>query len=142
MVHHTNSESEALVIHSSLILKAGEKASATAFDQHSYASIDGLFVEGSWNAEFADETKPAENDVIIKNRKSFCAFTGTELKSILERNKIERMFIMGFLTNMGIEETVIELSENMPEIAKYVLIDGCAANSKQEHYAAIGSKLN
>ena len=107
----------------------------------SYADIDGLFVEGSWNAEFADETKPAENDVIIKNRDGFCAFTGTDLQSVLEKKNIQRIFITGFLTDMAIEETVIQLSELMPGIAKFVLIDGCAAMSKEAQFNALGSVL-
>jgi hypothetical protein len=71
--------------------------------------------------EFADETKPdAENDVILSNRSCFCAFT-----SLCSRKIAFRGFLSwaGFLTNMGIEETAIGLSD---------LIDGCAANSKEE----------
>jgi nicotinamidase-related amidase len=138
---HTYSESGALLINSPVILKAGEKFSTSDIDTHSNAGIDGLFVEGTRNAEFADGTKPAGNDVILKNRKNFNAFAGTDLKAVLERNKIQRLFIMGFLTNMWIEDTVIELSENMPNIATYVLIDGCAGNSDREHFYATGSTL-
>ncbi len=120
-------------MHVPALLKASEEKSS-GIDENSYASIDGLVVDGTWNAECADGTKPAENEVILKKRKTFNAFAGTDLKSVLERNKVQRLFIMGFLTNVCIEDTVMELSENMPKIAKYVLIDGCAANSERGHH--------
>jgi nicotinamidase-related amidase len=139
LAYHTNSESGALVIHSPVILKDGETFSKSHLESFSYES--GLFVEGTWNAEFTDETTPAENDVIIENCKNFNASLGTGLKSVLEINGIQRLFIGDFLTNRCIEETVIGLSEDMPKIARYILSDGCAANSEGEHFNATGNTL-
>jgi nicotinamidase-related amidase len=95
-------------------VKAGEKFSASDIGTHAYLGTEGIFAEGTWNAEIADETKSEENDTIIQNRNHLSAFEGTDLKAVLKKNNIQRLFLMGFLTNQGIEETVIELSEYMP----------------------------
>ena len=50
--------------------------------------MENLFVEGTWNSKFADEVKPSESDIILKNRVNFSAFKGTALKDIIESNGI------------------------------------------------------
>jgi nicotinamidase-related amidase len=109
----------------------GEKFKDEDWDPHAYGAMDSLFVEGTWNSEFADEVKPSESDIILKNRVNFSAFRGTELKDIIESNGITCLFVMGFLSNVSVEETTIEAKESFPDLKIYVCSDGCAAKSKQ-----------
>ena len=127
--HHR--ETGALIIHSPVVMKKGGKFVDEEFDPHSYGAMDNLFVEGTWNCEFAEEAQPEGADVILKNRNNFSAFRGTELENLLRDNNIERLFVMGFLSNVCVEETTREASELFPDMKLYVCMDGCAAKSKQ-----------
>lgn len=124
-------ESGALVIHSPVLMSAGEKFKDEDWDPHSYSAMENLFVEGTWNSEFAEEVKPAESDVILKNRVNFSAFRGTILKDVIESNGITRLFVLGFLSNVSVEETTTAASELFPDLKIYVCSDGCAAKTKQ-----------
>jgi len=120
-----------LIIHSPVLMTGGEKFNDEDWDPHAYGAMDNLFVEGTWNSEFADEVKPSESDIILKNRVNFSAFKGTVLKDVIESNGITRLFVMGFLSNVCVEETTIEAKESFPDLKIYVCNDGCAAKSKQ-----------
>lgn len=124
-------EGGALIIHSPVLMRGGEKFKDEDWDPHAYGSMENLFVEGTWNSEFADEIKPAESDIILRNRVNFSAFKGTVLKDVIESNGITRLFVMGFLSNVCVEETTIEARELFPDLRIYVCNDGCAAKSKQ-----------
>ena len=103
------------------------------FDPHAYANMDGLFTEGTWNCEFAKEVQPKESDEILRGRKDFCAFEGTDLLNILQKEKIGTIVLMGFLSNICVEETSRRAKEMMPHLNVIVCSDGCAAKSQQEH---------
>jgi len=134
-------ETHALVIHSPVVMKKGGKFTDEDFDPHSYSAMEDLFVEGTWNCQFAEEVQPEGDDVVLKNRKNFSAFRGTELENLLRDRGIERLFVMGFLSNVCVEETTREASELFPDMKLYVCTDGCAAKTKQDHYTAMGSTL-
>ena len=102
-------------------------------DPHAYANMDGLFTEGTWNCEFAKEVQPKESDEILRGRKDFCAFEGTDLLFILHKEKIGTIVLMGFLSNISVEETSKRAKEMMPHLNVIVCSDGCAAKSQQEH---------
>ena len=127
------SESSALVIHCPTILikSGGEKSKDENWDANAYLAMENLFVEGTWNSEFAEEVRPYESDIILSNRVGFSAFKGTALKDIIKSNGITRLFIMGFLSNVSVEETAVEAKELFPYLDIYVCSDGCAAKSKQ-----------
>ena len=76
------------------------------WDPHSYGELDGLFTKGSWNANFANEVKQEEGDIILTNRQGFNAFDGTNLEGILKENNIGSLFVGGFLSNLCVEETI------------------------------------
>ena len=133
----TNSKGGALVIHSPVIMKEKEQFDEPEFDVNEYSKMDGLFIENTWNAEFASESKPEEDDIILLNRKNFSAFEGTGLKDILDYNYIRRVFLMGFLSNGCIEETARAMREQCPDIDIYMLTDGSAAKSQVDHTNAI-----
>lgn len=112
-------------------MQAGEKFKDEDWDPNAYGSMENLFVEGTWNAAFADEVKPSDSDIVLKNRVNFSAFRGTNLKDIIESHGITSLFVMGFLSNVCVEETTIEAKQLFPELKIYVCSDGCAAKSKQ-----------
>ena len=112
-------------------MEDGGKFKEEDWDPYAYGPMENLFVEGTWNCEFADEVKPSESDIILKNRINFSAFKGTNLKDVLEHNRITSLFVMGFLSNVCVEETTIEAKELFPYMKIYVCSDGCAAKSKK-----------
>ncbi len=112
-------------------MKGGDNFKDNDWDPHAYGSMADIFVEHTWNSEIANEVTPAESDIILKNRVGFSAFRGTALKDVIESNGITCLFVMGFLSNVSVEETTIEAKELFPELKIYVCSDGCAAKSKQ-----------
>jgi len=125
--------SGAKIIYSPVIMQKKDKFADEENDVHSYGAMEGLFTEGTWNAEIIDQVKPESHDHILKNRVNFSAFQGTDLESTLKDNGITTVFLSGFLTNVCIEETAREMSLVCPEIDAYVLSDGSACKSKEEH---------
>ena len=131
-IHLHLREGGALIIHSPVLMRSGgEVFRDEDWDPHAYGSMENLFVEGTWNSEFADEVKPSESDIILRNRVNFSAFRGTILKDVIETHGITRLFVMGFLTNVCVEETTVEARELFPDLKIYVCSDGCAAKTKQ-----------
>ena len=138
---HSCSEKGALIIHSPVIMKAGVRFKDADFDPHAYASMDGLFLEDTWNSQFSDEIQPLVGEEILRGRNDFCAFQGTELISILTRNKIDTLVICGFLSNVCVEETASAAKEKFPGMEIIVCSDGCAAKTKEEHENAMEMSL-
>jgi len=122
-------------------MKTGVRFMDNDFDPHAYASMDGLFVEGTWNSQFIDEIQPLAGEEILHGRNDFCAFEGTELLSLLKRNKIETLVMCGFLSNVCIEETASAAMEKIPELKVVVCSDGCAAKTKEDHDNAMTMSL-
>ena len=114
-------------------MKNGVRFADADFDPHAYAAMDGLFLEDTWNSQFVDEIQPSAGEEILRGRSDFCAFEGTELLSILKRNKIETVIMCGFLSNVCIEETATRAMENIPGLKVVVCSDGCAAKTKEDH---------
>jgi len=137
----TAREKGALIIHSPVIMKAGVRFKDADFDPHAYASMDGLFLEDTWNSQFSDEIQPLVGEEILRGRNDFCAFQGTELISILTRNKIDTLVICGFLSNVCVEETASAAKEKFPGMEIIVCSDGCAAKTKEEHENAMEMSL-
>mmetsp|Transcript_44129 Transcript_44129/g.50005 ORF Transcript_44129/g.50005 Transcript_44129/m.50005 type:complete len:222 (+) Transcript_44129:127-792(+) len=134
-------ETDALIIHSPVIMKANELFQEADFDSQNYSKQYGLFTEGTWNAEFVEETKPNEDEIVLSGRNDFNAFKGTELTQLLQENNIETLYIMGFLTNVCVEDTVIAATELLPHLRVVVLTDGCAALTMKEHNLTINASL-
>jgi len=116
-----------LVIHSPVVMRAGAKFKDEEWDPHAYGAMEGLFVEGSWNCAFADEVVVQAADVVLQDRANFSAFRGTQLADTIRDRGIQRLFVMGFLSNVCVEETTREASELFPDLRIYVCRDGCAA---------------
>merc|ERR550514_478566 len=66
----------------------------------------GLFVEGTWNAEFCESMRPKEGDLVVTGKKGLDAFPGTDLEKLLVGSGIETLALGGFLTNCCVESTM------------------------------------
>jgi len=129
-------ENGAIIIHSPVIIPPGGKIqTGDGWDPHAFAQIEGLFEEGTWNAEMAKGIDQREEDIVLQGRKCFWAFDGTNLADILKERNIKSFFAGGFLTNMCVEESIHEASQ-IEGLDVYALTDGCAAKSPEEHFAA------
>ena len=131
MLHFFFREVGTLIIYYPVIMTAGNRFKDEAWDLHACGNIENLFVAGTRNCDFADEVRPQAADIILNGRKNFNAFEGTQLQEIIESKGITRLFVMGFLTNVCVEETTKEASNLFPNLNIYVLHDGCAAKTKQ-----------
>jgi len=94
-----------------------------------------LFVEGTWNADFCDDMKPQEGDIICNGKKGLDAFPGSELQQILVDNGIENVVLGGFLTNCCVESTMRTACEKGFNVV--TLTDCTATNSLAGQEAAV-----
>eukprot|EP00548_Thalassiothrix_antarctica_P013064 CAMPEP_0194166010 /NCGR_PEP_ID=MMETSP0154-20130528/1754_1 /TAXON_ID=1049557 /ORGANISM="Thalassiothrix antarctica, Strain L6-D1" /LENGTH=577 /DNA_ID=CAMNT_0038876583 /DNA_START=63 /DNA_END=1796 /DNA_ORIENTATION=- len=105
-----------------------------------------MFEKGSWNAKITKELQPEATDYVLKGRKTTSVFKGTVLSSLLKRNKIDVLFIAGFLTDGCIlqavqeaydavygDDTSIDDKNELRPIQIVVLSDGTAAYSTKIH---------
>lgn len=93
------------------------------------------FRKGSWGAEFTDEMRPQEGDLIVEGKRGLCAFNSTNLDFILRGMGIENVALGGFLTNCCVESSMRTAYEKGFNV--YTLIDCVAATSEEEHKVAI-----
>lgn len=63
------------------------------------------YQEESWDSRIARVLTPQASEIII-NKKCYDPFHQTDLKNILQKNKIEKIIIAGVLTNVCVESTV------------------------------------
>jgi nicotinamidase-related amidase len=85
-------------------------------------------------AEFVEEIKPTEKDIIITKRQ-WGAFYGTELDLQLRRRGIETIVLCGVSTNLGVETTARDAYQR--GYNQIFVIDAMAANSKDAHEATL-----
>ena len=85
-------------------------------------------------ADFVDEIKPTERDIVITKRQ-WGAFYGTELDLQLRRRKMETIVLCGVSTNIGVETTARDAYQR--GYNQVFAVDAMAANSKDEHDATL-----
>ena len=85
-------------------------------------------------AEFVEEIKPTEKDIVITKRQ-WGAFYGTELDLQLRRRKIEMIVLCGVSTNFGVETTARDAYQR--GYNQVFVVDAMAASSKEEHEATL-----
>jgi ureidoacrylate peracid hydrolase len=93
------------------------------------------FRKGSWGADFVEEMKPHEGDLVVEGKRGLCAFNSTNLDFLLRGMGIENVALGGFLTNCCVESSMRTAYENGYNV--YTLIDCVAATSEEEHRIAI-----
>lgn len=85
-------------------------------------------------AEFVDEIKPTEKDIIITKRQ-WGAFYGTELDLQLRRRNRDTIVLCGVSTNLGVETTAREAYQH--GYNQLFVTDAMAASSKSEHESTL-----
>merc|ERR1712167_453476 len=96
----------------------------------------GLFVKGSWNAQFCESMQPRSGDLVVTGKKGLDAFPGTDLERLLVDNGIESLAIGGFLSNCCVESTMRTACEKGFNVV--TLTDCCATTSEEGHAGAAG----
>lgn len=99
-------------------------------------SQDKLFVEGTWNADFAEPMAPQEGDLVVRGKKGLDAFPGTDLEELLVAHGIRTVVLGGFLTNCCVESTMRTAYEKGFNVV--TLTDCTAATSEAAQAAATG----
>lgn len=134
---------DALIIYSPVVMKEEDAFEALSLST-SFRDIDvkyteqyGLFTENTWNCEIIHEVEPRNDDIILRDRSDFNAFAGTKLLSQLRDNDIDHFFVTGFLTDVCVYQTSKAAARLLPDMSTYVIADGCATNSLDEHNAAL-----
>ena len=64
-------------------------------------------IEDSDGADFVDEVRPAEGEFFIPKRRYSCFFA-TDLDLLLRSLKVERLYIVGFLTDVCVHYTCVD----------------------------------
>jgi nicotinamidase-related amidase len=108
--------------------------------RHPYGILKGVvdsnaFVKGGWGADFTDDLKPADGDIVLEGKRGLDAFGSTNLDFILRSKGIETVALSGFLTNCCVESTMRSAYERGYEVV--TLTDCVAATSTEEHDNAI-----
>jgi nicotinamidase-related amidase len=85
-------------------------------------------------ADFVDEIKPVNNDIVIAKRQ-WGAFYGTEIDLQLRRRKIETIVLCGVSTNLGVETTARDAYQR--GYNQVFAVDAMAAASVEEHEASL-----
>jgi ureidoacrylate peracid hydrolase len=93
------------------------------------------FRKGTWGAEFADEMRPREGDLVVEGKRGLCAFASTNLDFILRGRGVENVVLGGFLTNCCVESSMRTAYEKGFNV--FTLTDCVAATSEEEHRVAI-----
>lgn len=107
-----------------------------------YTSLRGVFTEGTWNSQFIDEIQPRRCEIVLRGRRNYCAFEGTELFSALKRNGVKTFIIAGFMSNICIQETALAAKAKMQGMQVICCSDGSATTSMQEHNQAMATLLD
>jgi len=95
----------------------------------------GGFQKGTRGAQVADVINGADEDLIIDNKSSICAFKSTNLNEILKREGIETIALTGLLTNLCIESTMRTAYDYGYDVVG--LTDCVGALSNEHHNASI-----
>lgn len=108
--------------------------------KHPYGILKGVvdtssFRKGTWGADFAEEMKPQEGDLIVEGKRGLCAFSSTNLDFILRGRGIENVALGGFLTNCCVESSMRTAYEKGFNV--FTLTDCVAATSEEEQRVAI-----
>ncbi|MEX0730757.1 MAG: isochorismatase family cysteine hydrolase [Aquisalimonadaceae bacterium] len=89
--------------------------------------------EGSWGAEFHGVAPTSDDRLIVKHR--YSAFVDTELDLCLRALEVRTLVVAGVVTNVCVESTARDAF--MKDYFVVTAADCCAANSQQEHDAAL-----
>lgn len=89
---------------------------------------------GTRGGEVVEEIKPQEGDFIVKKRR-YSGFLGTDLDLLLRELRIEKIYIVGILTNICVFFTAAEASMRNYEVIVYA--DSVTSVSEKDHKFAL-----
>jgi len=69
------------------------------------AARSGVFIRGSFGADFCKEMTPKDVDVVIRGKRCLDSFPGSEFEEELRRHGIEHIAFGGFLANCCVESS-------------------------------------
>ncbi len=87
-------------------------------------------ISGTRGAEIIEELKPEKGDLIVRKRR-YSAFLGTDLDLLLREFRIEKLHLVGVLTNICVFLTAAEAAMRDYEVVVYA--NSVAALSEQDH---------
>ena len=87
-------------------------------------------ISGTRGAEVVGELEPEKDDFIVRKRR-YSAFLGTDLDLLLRELRVEKVHLVGVLTNICVFLTAIEAVMRNYEV--FVYADSVAALSEQDH---------
>jgi nicotinamidase-related amidase len=93
------------------------------------------FENGTWGAEFCNDMKPQEGDLVVKGKSGLCGFESTNLDFLLRQHNIKNVILGGFLTNCCVESTMRSAYEKGYKV--YTLKDCVAATSMAAQMATL-----
>lgn len=93
----------------------------------------GDFAPNSWGQSVVDLLVPVVDVSVCKV--AYSAFFNTQLDWVLRKSGVERLVVCGIVTNGGVASSVRDA--HVRDYETWVLSDGCAAFSEQQHQAAL-----
>ena len=87
-------------------------------------------ISGTRGAEVVGELKPGKGDFIVRKRR-YSAFLGTDLDLLLRELRVEKLHLVGVLTNICVFLTAVEAAMRDYEVVVYA--DSVAALSERDH---------
>lgn len=111
---------DAFLKNSSNVLRASRQANVSIVHvplvsehtpNNNYGILDTVaqsnaFKINTWGHSFIESMNPKKNEFVIQKKSGISAFQGTNLDVILQKNKINTVYICGLLTHICIESTV------------------------------------
>lgn len=88
------------IIHAPLIIDPHNKIGILA-----NVTFGKVFTKNTWKSELVDGVYK-DGDIIIEGRYGFDAFVGSNLEEILKSNRIQNVFLCGFVTDQCVEKTM------------------------------------
>jgi len=91
-------------------------------------------ISGTKGAEVVGELKPKKDDFIVRKRR-YSAFLATDLDLLLREIEVERVYLVGILTNICVFLTAAEAAMRDYQVVVYA--DSVAALSEKAHRFAL-----
>ena len=88
------------IIHAPLIIDPQSKRGILA-----HVTWGQVFTKNTWKSELVDGIYK-DGDVVVAGRYGFDAFVGSTLEKVLRNNRIENVFLCGFVTDQCIAKTL------------------------------------
>ena len=99
--------------------------------KHRSSQMESVFWPNQEGFEFQSEFEPLLNEVVIE-KKTPCAFTNTNLESILNEKNITSLIIVGASTNNSVEATA--RSGSCKGFSIVIVENACFAFAKKDYY--------